>query len=94
MSSFTGFFIHLHLKGNSFAGGRKLLHLELSMQYYFILSSFFLDGHLYSLNLNEETDSTITLHRIIELEEADKETIHLLIFLLMQFLSRSDQACF
>nr|XP_018900718.1 PREDICTED: protein unc-79 homolog isoform X2 [Bemisia tabaci] len=50
------------------------------------------DGHLYSLNLNEETDSTITLHRIIELEEADKETIHLLIFLLMQFLSRSDQA--
>lgn len=32
------------------------------------------------------------LHRIIDLEESDKETIHLLIFLLMQFLSRSDQA--
>lgn len=33
---------------------------------------------------------TTTLYRIIELEESDKETMHLLIFLLMQFLSRSD----
>lgn len=32
------------------------------------------------------------LHRIIDLEESDKETIHLLVFLFMQFLSRSDQA--
>lgn len=32
------------------------------------------------------------LHRIIDIEESDKETVHLLIFLLMQFMSRSDQA--
>lgn len=32
------------------------------------------------------------LHRIIDIEESDKETMHLLIFLFMQFLSRSDQA--
>lgn len=32
------------------------------------------------------------LHRIIDIEESDKETIHLLTFLFMQFLSRSDQA--
>lgn len=30
-------------------------------------------------------------HRIVDLEEADKETMHLLVFLLMQFLSRQDQ---
>lgn len=30
-------------------------------------------------------------HKIVDLEEADKETMHLLIFLLMQFLSRQDQ---
>lgn len=32
------------------------------------------------------------LQRIIDIEESDKETIHLLIFLLMQFMSRHDQA--
>ncbi|EFN81676.1 Uncharacterized protein KIAA1409 [Harpegnathos saltator] len=31
-------------------------------------------------------------HKIVDLEEADKETMHLLVFLLMQFLSRQDQA--
>lgn len=30
-------------------------------------------------------------HKIVDFEEADKETIHLLVFLLMQFLSRQDQ---
>lgn len=30
--------------------------------------------------------------KIVELEEADKETMHLLVFLFMQFLSRQDQA--
>lgn len=30
-------------------------------------------------------------HKIVDLEEADKETMHLLVFLLMQFLSRQDQ---
>lgn len=32
------------------------------------------------------------LSRITELEESDRETIHLLVFLLMQFMSRPDQA--
>jgi hypothetical protein len=31
------------------------------------------------------------LHRIVEFEECDSETVHLLIFLLMQFMSRPDQ---
>lgn len=39
-------------------------------------------------------DATLAtlLPRVIDLEEADRETSHLLVFLLMQFLSRSDQA--
>lgn len=40
----------------------------------------------------DETNLAACLHRIIDLEESDKETIHLLVFLLMQFLSRADQA--
>lgn len=32
------------------------------------------------------------IHRIIDLEEQDKETIHLLVFALLQFMSRPDQA--
>lgn len=40
----------------------------------------------------DETNLSACLHRIIDLEEADKETIHLLVFLFMQFLSRADQA--
>uniref|UniRef100_A0AAR5PWG4 Protein unc-79 homolog n=1 Tax=Dendroctonus ponderosae TaxID=77166 RepID=A0AAR5PWG4_DENPD len=50
------------------------------------------DGHMHSLNVVDDQNLTTFLQRIIELEEADKETMHLLIFLLMQFLSRSDQA--
>ncbi|XP_039759804.1 protein unc-79 homolog isoform X2 [Pararge aegeria] len=40
------------------------------------------------------TDDTMTtvLPKAVDLEEADKETTNLLVFLLMQFLSRSDQA--
>lgn len=39
-------------------------------------------------------DATLAalLPRIIDIDEADRETTHLLVFLLMQFLSRSDQA--
>lgn len=33
-------------------------------------------------------------HKIVDLEEADKETMHLLVFLLMQFLSRQDQVSY
>lgn len=47
---------------------------------------------MHSLNVSEEPNITTFLQRVIDLEEADKETMHLLIFLLMQFLSRSDQA--
>lgn len=50
------------------------------------------DGHMHSLNVVEDQNLTTFLQRIIDLEEADKETMHLLVFLLMQFLSRSDQA--
>lgn len=45
-----------------------------------------------SLNMVEDQNLSTFLQRVIDLEEADKETMHLLIFLLMQFLSRSDQA--
>lgn len=52
-----------------------------------------LDCHVHSFGgTNEDPYITNCLHRIIDLEELDKETIHLLVFLFMQFLSRSDQA--
>lgn len=38
----------------------------------------------------DEINASNAIYRIIELEESDKETIHLLIFLLMQFMSRAD----
>lgn len=44
-----------------------------------------------TMNNNDENNVYATLHRIIALEETDRETTHLLVFLLMQFLSRSDQ---
>lgn len=47
---------------------------------------------MHSLNVVDDQNLIGFLHRVIDLEEADKETMHLLIFLLMQFLSRSDQA--
>ncbi|CAH1121158.1 unnamed protein product [Ceutorhynchus assimilis] len=55
-------------------------------------SRFGLDGHMHSLNAVDDQNLSTFLQRIIDLEEADKETMHLLVFLLMQFLSRSDQA--
>ncbi|KAF7993840.1 hypothetical protein HCN44_011109 [Aphidius gifuensis] len=51
------------------------------------------DGHVHSLNMVEEAGALPGYaHKIVELEEADKETMHLLVFLFMQFLSRQDQA--
>lgn len=47
---------------------------------------------MHSLNVVDDQNITAFLQRVIDLEEADKETMHLLVFLLMQFLSRSDQA--
>ncbi|KAK9304372.1 hypothetical protein QLX08_004330 [Tetragonisca angustula] len=56
-------------------------------------SRFGLDGHIHSLNMVDETSALPGYtHKIVDLEEADKETMHLLVFLLMQFLSRPDQA--
>lgn len=52
------------------------------------------DGHIQSLNAGSTGDDGNLvgfIHHIIDLEEADRETMHLLVFLLMQFLSRSDQ---
>lgn len=52
-----------------------------------------IDFHVHSFG-GPSDDPYITncLHRIIDIEESDKETMHLLIFLVMQFMSRSDQA--
>ncbi|XP_063983209.1 protein unc-79 homolog isoform X2 [Diachasmimorpha longicaudata] len=51
------------------------------------------DGHVHSLNMVDEVGALPGYtHKIVELEEADKETMHLLVFLFMQFLSRTDQA--
>ncbi|XP_071438717.1 protein unc-79 homolog [Hetaerina americana] len=55
-------------------------------------SRFGLDGHIQSITSMEDSQLIGYLQRVIEFEEADHETIHLLVFLLMQFLSRSDQA--
>ncbi|XP_034946562.1 protein unc-79 homolog isoform X2 [Chelonus insularis] len=51
------------------------------------------DGNVHSLTMVEEGGAYPGLtHKIVELEEADKETMHLLVFLFIQFLSRQDQA--
>ncbi|XP_066589783.1 protein unc-79 homolog [Prorops nasuta] len=51
------------------------------------------DGHVHSLNMVDEGGNLSgIIHKIMDLEESDKETMHLLVFLFMQFLSRQDQA--
>ncbi|XP_046804235.1 protein unc-79 homolog isoform X8 [Lucilia cuprina] len=55
-------------------------------------SRFGLDGHIHSLSGMNDDSLIGLLSRITELEESDRETIHLLVFLLMQFMSRPDQA--
>uniref|UniRef100_A0A1I8NW36 Protein unc-79 homolog n=1 Tax=Stomoxys calcitrans TaxID=35570 RepID=A0A1I8NW36_STOCA len=49
-------------------------------------------GHIHSLSGMNDDALIGLLSRITELEESDRETIHLLVFLLMQFMSRPDQA--
>ncbi|XP_063897026.1 protein unc-79 homolog [Helicoverpa armigera] len=49
------------------------------------------DG-FHSLSGRSEDTLTTILPKAVDLEEADRETTNLLVFLLMQFLSRSDQA--
>lgn len=51
-----------------------------------------IDGHIHSLGGLNDDNIMGLLSRITELEESDRETIHLLVFLLMQFMSRTDQA--
>ncbi|XP_065352317.1 protein unc-79 homolog isoform X2 [Cloeon dipterum] len=53
---------------------------------------FGIEGQMHGSNIIEDAQVCGLLQRIIEFEESDSETIHLLIFLLMQFMSRSDQA--
>lgn len=49
------------------------------------------DGHIHSIGgAGDDFNMSGCLYRVIDLEEADKETIHLLVFLLMQFMSRAD----
>ncbi|XP_050073343.1 protein unc-79 homolog isoform X4 [Anopheles maculipalpis] len=55
-------------------------------------SRFGLDGHVHSISGQNEDFHLGSLYRVIDLEEADKETIHLLVFLMMQFMSRPDLA--
>ncbi|XP_055589112.1 protein unc-79 homolog isoform X2 [Uranotaenia lowii] len=51
------------------------------------------DGHIHSIGgPGDDFNLSGCLYRVIDLEEADKETIHLLVFLLMQFMSRPDLA--
>lgn len=50
-----------------------------------------LDGHVHSFNTIDDANLLGFVHKIVDLEEGDKETMHLLVFLLMQFLSRADQ---
>lgn len=58
------------------------------MCYYSLIT----DGYVHSLHMIDETSNLPTfIHKILDLEEADTETLHLLVFLLMQFLSRQDQ---
>ncbi|XP_050556133.1 protein unc-79 homolog isoform X14 [Spodoptera frugiperda] len=49
------------------------------------------DG-FHSMSGRSEDTLTTILPKAVDLEEADRETTNLLVFLLMQFLSRSDQA--
>ncbi|KAG8319395.1 Protein unc-79 [Homalodisca vitripennis] len=51
-------------------------------------------GHIHAMSASVADDSNLAgfMHRVVDLEESDRETMHLLVFLLMQFLSRSDQA--
>lgn len=57
-----------------------------------LISLTITDGHVHSLNMVDDASALPgCTHKIVDFEEADKETMHLLVFLLMQFLSRQDQ---
>lgn len=46
------------------------------------------EGYIHGLLGGDDGHLLPIFHRIIEIEEADKETMHLLTFVFMQFLSR------
>jgi hypothetical protein len=46
---------------------------------------------MHGATVMEEMQACGVLYRIVEFEESDSETVHLLVFLLMQFMSRADQ---
>lgn len=54
------------------------------------------DGHIHAMSapVPDETNLMGFMHRVVDFEESDRETMHLLVFLLMQFLSRSDQVIY
>lgn len=54
----------------------------------YFFKCLFLDGHIHGLLGGEDSYLTGIFHRIVEVEESDRETIHLMVFLFMQFLSR------
>ncbi|KAK8775211.1 hypothetical protein V5799_031444 [Amblyomma americanum] len=60
-----------------------------SMQHF--PNSFFPDGNLKDM-AQEEGHFLHVVHRVMDMEDHDKDTLHLLIFLLMEFLSRPDQS--
>lgn len=50
------------------------------------------DGHVHTMHIVDEGGNQPSfICKIVNSEEVDKETLHLLVFLLMQFLSRQDQ---
>jgi len=57
-----------------------------------VFFEIYIDGHIHSLGGLNDDNLIGLLSRITELEESDRETIHLLVFMLMQFMSRTDQA--
>uniref|UniRef100_T1KYI8 Uncharacterized protein n=1 Tax=Tetranychus urticae TaxID=32264 RepID=T1KYI8_TETUR len=54
-------------------------------------NNFFTDNQLKEI-AQEENHIMHVVHKIVELEEQDRDTMHSLIFLLMQFLSRPDHS--
>ncbi|XP_070377842.1 protein unc-79 homolog isoform X1 [Dermacentor albipictus] len=60
-----------------------------SMQHF--PNSFFPDGNLKDM-MQEEGHFLHVVHRVMDMEDHDKDTLHLLIFLLMEFLSRPDHS--
>ncbi|CAB3256113.1 unnamed protein product [Arctia plantaginis] len=57
-----------------------------------VKKGFLLAEGFHSLSGRSEDTLNTVLPKAVDLEEADRETTNLLVFLLMQFLSRSDQA--